>query len=85
MSDLRDGMFTKPRKAAKNASDVPKAAPAAQKIPAAHAAAANIRRNKKSGFCRCSIEPLQKTENPAEMSHRGVFLFGAALTVPKRI
>jgi hypothetical protein len=59
-------MFTKPKKAAKNASDVPKAAPAAQKTPAVHAAAANIRKNKKSGFCRCSIEPLQKNEK-----HRG--------------
>ena len=43
-------MFTKPKKAAKNVSDVPKAAPAAQKTPAAHAAAANIRRNKKAAF-----------------------------------
>ena len=43
-------MFIKRKKAGKNASDAPKAAPAAQKTPAAHAAAVSTKKNKKAAF-----------------------------------
>ena len=50
LSDLPAGIFIKRKKAGKNASDVPKAAPAAQKTPAVHAAAVNIEKNNIGGF-----------------------------------
>ena len=59
-------MFTKPKKAAKNASDVPKAAPAARKIPAAHAAAVSTKKAEKSGF------PLFHRVFTENGKHRGI-------------
>jgi hypothetical protein len=47
---LPHATFIKPKKAVKNASDAPKAAPAALKTPAAHAAAASIKKVKKAVF-----------------------------------
>ncbi len=59
-------MFIKQKRAAKNASDAPKAAPAAQKTPAAHAAVVSIRKIKKAAFAG-SIESLLKNGK-----HRGI-------------
>ena len=60
------GIFIKLRKAAKNASAAPKAAPAAQETPAVHAAAVNTKKVKKA------VLPLFHRVFTENGKHRGI-------------